>query len=197
MEKNIDKQLELIRRGTVEIIQLDELKKKLEKSVKENKPLKIKAGFDPTAPDIHLGHTVLLRKLKHFQDLGHQVIFLIGDATALVGDPSGQSQSRKTMTWDEVEKNARTYEAQLGKILNTKNTELFERRYNSDWFSRSGSKEKSVQHFGFEDLIFLTKSYTVARLLERNDFEKRYSENKPISMLEFFYLYFLLHIIFI
>lgn len=187
MEKNIDKQMELISRGAVEIIRLEELKKKLEKSIKENRPLKIKAGFDPTAPDIHLGHTVLLRKLKHFQDLGHQVIFLIGDATALVGDPSGQSQLRKTMTWEEVEKNARTYEAQIGKILNTKNAGLFERRHNSDWFSRTGGREKGVQHFTFEELVFLTKNYTVARLLERDDFEKRYSENKPISMLEFFY----------
>ena len=187
MEKNIDRQLELISRGAVEIIRLEELKKKLEKSIKENKPLVIKAGFDPTAPDIHLGHTVLLRKLRHFQDLGHKVIFLIGDATALVGDPSGQSQSRKTMTWGEVEKNARTYEAQIGKILNTKNASLFERRHNSDWFSRTGGRDKGVQHFTFEELVFLTKNYTVARLLERDDFEKRYSENKPISMLEFFY----------
>ena len=100
MEKNIDRQFELIKRGTVEIIQAEELKKKLEKAVKENKPLVIKAGFDPTAPDIHLGHTVLLRKLRHFQDLGHKVEFLIGDATALVGDPSGQSQTRKTITLD-------------------------------------------------------------------------------------------------
>ena len=107
--KTISEQLDIIRRGTVEIIQFDELKKKLEKG----KPLIIKAGFDPTVPDIHLGHTVLLRKLRHFQDLGHKVVFLIGDATALVGDPSGQSKTRKTLTFDEVEKNAKTYVKQV------------------------------------------------------------------------------------
>ncbi len=187
MEKSIEKQLERISRGTVEIIQHGELKKKLERAIKENKPLVVKAGFDPTAPDIHLGHTVLLRKMRHFQDLGHKVVFLIGDATALVGDPSGQSQSRKVMTWDEVEKNARTYEMQVGKILDTKNSKFFERRHNSDWFSRGGAKEKNIQHFTFEEMVVLTRNYTVARLLERDDFEKRYKENKPISMLEFFY----------
>lgn len=187
MEKNIDKQLELIRRGTVEIIQPDELKKKLEHAIKTNKSLVIKAGFDPTAPDIHLGHTVLLRKLRHFQELGHKVIFLIGDATALVGDPSGQSQSRKVLTWDEVEKNAITYEKQVGKILDIKNPLLYERRHNSDWFSRSAHREKSVSPFAFEQFVELAKRYTVARLLERDDFEKRLSENKPISFLELFY----------
>lgn len=179
MEKNIEKQLELIRRGTVEIIQEGELKKKLERAIKENKPLVVKAGFDPTAPDIHLGHTVLLRKLKHFQQLGHKVIFLIGDATALVGDPSGQSLTRKTLTWDEVEKNARTYEKQVSKILDTSNPASFERKHNSSWFS-----EKS---FGFDRFVELAQRYTIARLLERDDFEKRLNENKPISFLELFY----------
>lgn len=179
MEKDLDKQLELIRRGTVEIIQLDELKKKLEKAIKTNTPLVIKAGFDPTAPDIHLGHTVLLRKLKHFQTLGHKVIFLIGDATALVGDPSGQSLTRKTLTWDEVEKNAKTYERQVSKILDVSNSKLFERKHNSIWFSK--------QHFGFDQFVELAQRYTVARLLERDDFEKRLNENKPISFLELFY----------
>ena len=187
MENNIDKQLELIQRGAVEIIQLDALKKKLERAIKEDKPLIIKAGFDPTAPDIHIGHTVLLRKLRHFQQLGHKVIFLIGDATALVGDPTGQSQTRKTMTWEDVEKNAKTYEAQVGKILDTKNPALFERRHNSEWFSRTCQHSKSGQYFAFEEFVFLAKNYTVARILERDDFEKRFKENKPISFLEFFY----------
>ena len=117
MEKNIEKQLELIRRGTVEIIQLDELKKKLEKAVKTNKPLVIKAGFDPTAPDIHLGHTVLLRKMMHFQQLGHKVVFLIGDFTGRIGDPTGQSEVRKHLSKEEVMENAKTYKKQVFKIL--------------------------------------------------------------------------------
>src|SRR3990167_3224721 len=117
MEKDIDKQLELIKRGAVEIIQVEELKNKLEKAVKDNKPLVIKAGFDPTAPDIHLGHTVLLRKLRHFQDLGHKVVFLIGDHTAMIGDPSGQSKTRPRLTTEEVIQNAKTYERQVSKVL--------------------------------------------------------------------------------
>lgn len=179
MERDINKQLELIGRGAVEIIQRDELKKKLERAVKTNKPLVIKAGFDPTAPDIHLGHTVLLRKLRHFQDLGHKVIFLIGDATALVGDPSGQSQTRKTLARDEVEKNAKTYEKQVSKILDTSNPHLFERKHNSSWFSKP--------HFSFDEFVELAQRYTIARILERDDFEKRMHENKPISFLETFY----------
>ena len=115
----IAKQLEIIKRGAVEIISEDALKGKLEKSAKDKKPLRIKAGFDPTAPDIHLGHTVLLRKLHHFQQLGHKVIFLIGDATGLVGDPSGQSQMRKALTLEEVNKNSKTYEGQVSKVLKT------------------------------------------------------------------------------
>lgn len=179
--KTIEDQLKLIKRGTVEIIQEDELKKKLE----TKKPLIVKAGFDPTVPDIHLGHTVLLRKLKHFQDLGHKVIFLIGDATALVGDPSGQSQTRKTLTWDEVKKNAKTYVKQVSKILNTENPKLFKREHNSRWFNRSGTKD--IPQFTFESFVNLAQKYTVARLLERDDFQKRLKENKPISFLELFY----------
>ena len=173
--KTISEQLDIIRRGTVEIIQFDELKKKLEKG----KPLIIKAGFDPTVPDIHLGHTVLLRKLRHFQDLGHKVVFLIGDATALVGDPSGQSKTRKTLTFDEVEKNAKTYVKQVSKILNTKDKKVFELKRNSEWFS-----EKA---FGFNEFVELAQRYTVARLIERDDFQKRLKEQKPISFLELFY----------
>lgn len=173
----LDKDLELIKRGAVEIIQLEDLKKKLESSAKSKKPLIIKAGFDPTAPDIHLGHTVLLRKLRHFQEIGHKVVFLIGDATALVGDPSGQSEMRKMMTSDEVQENAKTYEKQVSKILNM-DPKVFERRHNSEWFSK---------HFTFKELVELAQRYTVARLLERDDFQKRYKENKPISFLELFY----------
>jgi len=167
------KQLEIIKRGAVEVINESALAEKL----KKKKQLVIKSGFDPTAPDIHLGHTVLLRKLRHFQDLGHKVVFLIGDATALVGDPSGQSQARKVLTRDEVEANAGTYERQVGKILRTDNKDLFERVHNSAWFAK----------FGFEHLVQLAQRYTVARLLERDDFQKRLKEGKPISFLELFY----------
>lgn len=170
---DIAKQLEVIKRGAVEVISEHALVEKL----KKGKPLIIKAGFDPTAPDIHLGHTVLLRKLRHFQDLGHRVIFLIGDATALVGDPSGQSAARKVLTQDEVEENAKTYEKQVGKILKTDDRKVFERVHNSEWFTK----------FNFENLVQLAQRYTVARLLERDDFQKRLKENKPISFLELFY----------
>jgi len=178
-----EQQLELIKRGTVEIIQEKELLEKLRKK----KQLLVKAGFDPTAPDIHLGHTVLLRKLRHFQECGHKVIFLIGDATALVGDPSGQSATRKVMTWEEVEKNAQTYEEQIGKILDTKDHRIFERRHNSEWFSRHGRKEKDFPPFTFEQMVELMNKYTIVRILERDDFQKRLKENKPISYLETFY----------
>ncbi|MBL7071122.1 MAG: tyrosine--tRNA ligase [Candidatus Omnitrophica bacterium] len=183
---NIDKQLTLIKRGTIEIIQEKDLKAKLERSIKNGKPLKVKAGFDPTAPDIHLGHTVLLRKLRHFQDLGHKVDFLIGDATALIGDPSGRSETRKTLTWDEVEKNAKTYVKQISKILNTKDKKVFQLRFNSDWFSNYRDTSKRPP-FTFDQFVELAQRYTVARLLERDDFEKRLEENKPISYLELFY----------
>ena len=173
--KTIEEQLKLIKRGVSEIIGEDELKKMLSKG----NPLVVKAGFDPTVPDIHLGHTVLLRKLRHFQDLGHKVIFLIGDATALVGDPSGQSKTRKTMTWDEVEKNAKTYVKQVGKILNVKDPKVFEVKRNSQWFSKG--------FFTFDQFVELAQRYTVARLIERDDFQKRLKENKPISFLELFY----------
>ncbi|MFH0839109.1 MAG: tyrosine--tRNA ligase [Candidatus Omnitrophota bacterium] len=186
MNPELKKQFEIIKRGTSEIISEEELKTKLENSLKTKKPLIIKAGFDPTAPDIHLGHTVLLRKLRHFQSLGHKVIFLIGDATALVGDPSGQSQMRKVLTLNQVEANAHTYEEQVGKILQTDNPSIFERRHNSEWFLQIVRKTKE-QPFNFPQFIDLAQKYTVARLLERDDFQKRLKENKPISFLELFY----------
>ncbi len=183
----VAEQLKIIKRGAAEIISEEELRTRLEWSKKTGKPLKVKAGFDPTAPDIHLGHTVLLRKLWHFQELGHKVIFLIGDATALVGDPSGQSKTRKTMTWEEVEANAKTYQEQVGKILDIENKNLFELKFNSQWFSRHGSQEKEFPPFTFEQFVELAQRYTVARLLERDDFQKRLKENKPITFLELFY----------
>jgi tyrosyl-tRNA synthetase len=185
MEKSLDKQLELIGRGTVEIIRSDELKKKLEDAIKNNKSLVVKAGFDPTAPDIHLGHTVLLRKMRHFQDLGHKVIFLIGDATALVGDPSGQSQARKILSIDEVDKNSRTYVDQVKRILR-EDPRFFELKHNREWFIKPFDK-KGEHPFGFEQFIELAQKYTVARLLERDDFEKRLNEKRPISYSELFY----------
>jgi len=185
--KVLEEQISIIKRGTVEIISEQSLTEKIKKSVKENKPLVVKAGFDPTAPDIHLGHTVLLRKLRHFQECGHKVEFLIGDATALVGDPSGKSQTRKVMTWEEVEANALTYKKQVSKILDTTDPRLFELKYNSKWFSNRGQKEKAATPFTFETFVELAQKYTVARLLERDDFEKRLKENKPISFLELFY----------
>lgn len=185
----INESFERVSRGTAEIINPEGFKAKLLASQKNKKPLRVKAGFDPTAPDIHLGHTVLLRKLRQFQDLGHKVIFLIGDATGLVGDPSGQSVTRKTLTWDEVEKNAQTYIKQVSKILITDNPQVFERRHNSEWFSRRGRFGHSGKFppFTFEQFVELAQKYTVARLLERDDFQKRIKEKKPISFLELFY----------
>lgn len=177
--------IERISRGTTEIINMPAFKAKLISSQENKLPLRIKAGFDPTAPDIHLGHTVILRKLRQFQDLGHKVIFLIGDATALVGDPSGQSAARKTLTSDEVQKNAQTYIRQVSKILITDNPQVFERRHNSEWFSSHGHDGKTP--FTFEQLMGLAQKYTVARLLERDDFQKRMKEKKAISFLELFY----------
>ncbi|MFH0763410.1 MAG: tyrosine--tRNA ligase [Candidatus Omnitrophota bacterium] len=174
MEKNLDKQLELIKRGTVEIIQVSELKDKLERAIKENRPLVIKAGFDPTAPDIHLGHTVLLRKMRHFQDLGHKVIFLIGDHTAMIGDPSGVSKTRPQLTMKEAEDNAMTYERQISRVLDAKSLEI---RFNSEWLGKM-------------DIIKIGElmgRYSVQRLLERDDFSNRYKQQKNITMLEFLY----------
>ena len=173
----LTRQMDLLLRGVTEVIQPSELESKLARALKEHRPLRVKAGFDPTAPDIHLGHTVLLRKLRHFQECGHKVIFLIGDATALVGDPSGQTVTRKTMTEAQIARNAETYEQQIGKILDVKSRTLFERRHNNEWFKT----------FSFKDIVTLGSKYTVARLLERDDFQKRLKENRPISYLETFY----------
>ena len=174
MFASVQEQMEVIRRGTVEIIPEEELIKKLERSIRENRPLRIKEGFDPTAPDIHLGHVVTIRKLKQFQDLGHQVIFLIGDFTGMIGDPSGRNEMRKPLTKEEVLKNAETYKAQIFKILDPEKTII---EFNSRWCTP----------MKFEDVLVLASKYTVARILERDDFYKRYKEGKPISVLEFLY----------
>lgn len=171
---DIDKQLEIIRRGAVEIISEDELTKKLELSIKEKRPLIVKAGFDPTAPDIHLGHTVLLRKLRQFQDLCHTVIFLVGDFTARIGDPSGQNKARKAQGEEEIKKNAVTYQKQVFQILDPKRTKVV---FNSAWFDKM---------HGLEFGRLLTR-YTATRLLERDDFSKRLKENKPLYMSELLY----------
>ena len=170
----LDRQLELILRGTVEVIQLDELKAKLSESLKEQRPLRIKAGFDPTAPDLHLGHTVLIQKLKHFQDLGHQVIFLIGDFTGMIGDPSGVSETRKALTKEQVLVNAKTYEQQIFKTLDPDKTRI---EFNSRWMSTMPT----------ESMVEICSHYSVARMLERDDFSKRYRDQKPISIHEFLY----------
>lgn len=174
--------LERIRRGAVEIITESDLRRKLE----TRRPLIIKAGFDPTAPDLHLGHTVLLRKLRQFQDLGHTVIFLIGDATALVGDPSGQSKMRKLMTPEAVHANAATYHAQVQKILDCFDPKTYQQRYNSEWLGGEYSGGKKAP-FGLKELVELTSRYTVARLIERDDFQKRLKAGQEVSMLELFY----------
>ena len=168
--KNIDEQLEIIRYGTSEIIQEDELIKKL----KSNKKLVVKAGLDPTMPDMHLGHTVVLNKLKQFQDLGHQVIFLIGDYTASIGDPSGRDITRPSVDLKAVKKNAKIFEKEIYKILSKEDTII---KFNSEWLGK----------FNGTDLINLAASQTVARMLERDDFDKRYKSNKPISIHEFIY----------
>jgi len=171
---DIDKQIETIKRGAVEIISEEELRKKLEVSVRQKRPLRIKAGFDPTSPDIHLGHTVLLRKLRQFQDLGHKVIFLIGDFTARIGDPSGRQEARKQLTKEEVWANAATYKSQVSKILNVDEVEI---AFNSEWFDR----------MSVLDILKLTTHATVAQMLARSDFKKRLSKNEDISLLEFMY----------
>jgi tyrosyl-tRNA synthetase len=171
---NIQDDITLISRGTSEIIGLEQLKKKLERSYAEKKPLVVKAGFDPTAPDIHLGHVVLLRKMKQFQTLGHRVVFLIGDFTAQVGDPTGRNELRKKMTRADVEQNAKTYQEQVFKVLDAKKTEVV---FNSHWFGG----------FSAQDLMELTARSSVAQMLARADFKKRFEDGKEISLLEFIY----------
>ena len=170
----IDDQIRLIRRGVVDIISEEELRKKLEYSIKTRKPLKIKAGFDPTAPDLHLGHTVLLRKLRQFQDLGHEVYFLIGDFTGIIGDPTGRNELRKQLTRKEVARNAQTYKKQVAKILDIRKLKIV---FNSKWFDR----------FSGADILKLTTHTSISQILARDDFKKRYSSGENISMLEFMY----------
>src|SRR5881296_3512206 len=170
----VDEQLTYIKKGSAEIVKESELREKLERSRASGNPLRVKAGFDPTAPDLHLGHTVLLRKLKHFQDLGHTVIFLIGDFTGMIGDPTGRSATRPPLSREQIAENAETYKAQVFKILDAKKTVV---DFNSRWFSK----------FSAEDFIRLTAKYTVSQMLEREDFHKRFQEEKPIAMHELLY----------
>jgi len=171
---DIKEELRIIKRGTEEIISEEELIKKIEKSRKEKKPLRVKQGFDPNAPDIHLGHTVGLRKMRQFQDLGHDIYFLIGDFTGMIGDPSGKSVTRKQLTKEEVKKNAETYKKQVFKILNPEKTKVV---FNSHWLGK----------LSFSEVLKVCSKYTVARMLERDDFSTRYKEGKPIGMHEFMY----------
>lgn len=167
---NIDEQIKIISKGVDEIIGLDELKEKLAKK----KPLTVKLGLDPSAPDIHLGHTVVLRKLRQLQDLGHNIVIIIGDFTGKIGDPTGKSQARKALTTEQVLENAKTYEEQIFKVLDKEKTDV---KFNSEWLSK----------MNFEDVIRLGSKMTVARMLEREDFKKRYENQMPISIHEFFY----------
>jgi len=170
----IHNDVELLKRGVEEIIPEDEFVKKVERSQRENRPLIVKAGFDPTAPDIHLGHTVLLRKMRHFQSMGHTIVFLIGDFTGMIGDPSGKQDTRKRLTREEVLANAETYKKQVFKILDREKTVV---DFNSRW----------CEQMRFADVLELTAKYNVARMLERDDFANRYRDGKPISILEFLY----------
>lgn len=172
--KSIDEQIRIISKGVDEIIGIEDLKNKLEKSQKENKPMVVKLGLDPSAPDIHLGHTVVLRKMKQLQDLGHKVIIIIGDFTGKIGDPTGKSKARKALSTEQVLENAKTYEEQILKVLDKEKTEIV---FNSKWLSK----------LTFEEAISLAATTTVARMLEREDFKKRYESQTPISLHEFFY----------
>ena len=172
--KSVEEQLKIIKKGTLDIIKEEELIKKLEKSINNNKPLKIKLGLDPSAPDIHLGHTVILRKLKQLQDLGHEIIIIIGDFTGKIGDPTGKSKMRKSLSDEEVLQNAKTYEEQVFKILDKEKTTI---KFNSEWLSK----------LTFEDVLQLTQYTTVARMLEREDFRLRFENQRPIYLNEFFY----------
>ena len=171
---SINDQLAVLARGSVDLIAIEDLKAKLERSAATGRPLRVKAGFDPTAPDLHLGHTVLIQKLKHFQDLGHHVLFLIGDFTGMIGDPTGKSETRKPLTREDVKKNAETYRRQIFKILDPERTEVV---FNSAWLGELDSYA----------MIKLASNLTVARMLERDDFKKRFAGGQPISIHEFLY----------
>jgi len=166
--------MEILSRGAVDLISKDDLEKKLIRSAAEGRPLKIKAGFDPTAPDLHLGHTVLIQKLKHFQELGHEILFLIGDFTGMIGDPTGKSATRKALSREDVERNAETYKEQIFKILDPDKTEVV---FNSSWLDKLSPRE----------FVKLAAQLTVARMLERDDFKKRFAGQQPISIHEFLY----------
>ena len=174
MNFTIDEQVSLIERGAVDVVSREDLVKKLKKSAESGVPLKVKTGFDPTAPDLHLGHTVLIQKMKHFQDLGHDIYFLIGDFTGLIGDPTGKSETRKELTIDDVKRNAETYKEQIFKILDPEKTKVV---FNSAWLGKLTSY----------DMIKLASQLTVARMLEREDFKVRFENEKPISIHEFLY----------
>ncbi len=167
----VKEQMDLILRGTEEIIPVEELEKKLEKSRKDNKPLKVKCGCDPSRPDLHIGHSILLRKLRHFQNLGHEAVLLIGDFTAMIGDPSGRNKTRPQITMPETRENAKSYIEQASIVLSQDNLDIV---YNSDWLDK----------MDFSDVIRLSSKYTVARMLERDDFTKRYQDGVPISVHE-------------
>ena len=170
----LDEQIAYLRKGMAEIIREEDLRERLVQAAKTGRPLRIKAGFDPTAPDLHLGHTVLLRKMRHFQDLGHTVIFLIGDMTGMIGDPTGRNVTRPPMTREAIERNAETYKQQVFKILDPEKTEV---RFNSHW----------LEKLRWEEVVRLFSKYTVARILERDDFARRYKDGVPISMHELMY----------
>ncbi len=170
----VDEQLAYLKKGSAEIIRESDLRDRLQQSRASNKPLRVKAGFDPTAPDLHLGHTVLIRKLKHFQDLGHEVIFLIGDFTGMIGDPTGRSATRKSLTDEEIAKNAETYKEQVFKILDPQKTTV---DFNSRWFN----------DFSSQDFVRLAAKYTVSQMLEREDFHKRFNNEQPIAIHELLY----------
>jgi tyrosyl-tRNA synthetase len=171
---SLEDQLDLITKGAAEIVPLEALKERITKSIATGVPMRIKAGFDPTAPDLHLGHTVLLRKLKHFQDLGHTVIFLIGDSTALIGDPTGRNVTRRPLTREEIAANAETYKEQVFQILDREKTEV---RYNSEWLDK----------LSYYDMVKLMAQFTVSQMLEREDFHKRFNEEQPIALHELIY----------
>ncbi len=174
MFKNIEEQLNIIKRGVLEVVREEELIEKLKKSIDNQKPLRVKLGLDPTAPDIHIGNAVPIHKLRHFQELGHTAVLIIGDYTAIVGDPSGVNKTRPQLTHDDIINNTKTYLDQIGKILDIEKTEI---RYNSEWF----------KEMKFTDVITLASKMTVARMMERDDFSKRYNSGVPISLHEFIY----------